>query len=83
MVTKAELFESPDISPLDFYLWDWMKGEVYKRKVDTPDKPLAGILDAAACVKKRVAQHRRKTRDLWKRTAKCIEVAGVICEHSL
>ena len=64
MVTKAELFESPDISPLDFYLWDWMKGEVYKRKVDTPDKPLAGILDAAACVKKREDQVRRTTRDL-------------------
>jgi hypothetical protein len=30
-----------------------MKGEVYKREVDTPDKVLASILDAAARVKKR------------------------------
>jgi len=28
-----------------------MKGEVYKRKVDTPDELLARTLDAAACLK--------------------------------
>jgi len=37
MVTEAELFESPDRLPLDFYLWVWMKREVYKRKLDTRD----------------------------------------------
>jgi hypothetical protein len=29
-----------------------MKSEVYKSKVDTRDELLAGILDAAACMKK-------------------------------
>jgi hypothetical protein len=25
----------PDLTPLDFCLWGWMKSEIYKRKVDT------------------------------------------------
>jgi hypothetical protein len=53
MVTEIELFESTNISPLDFCLWGWIKREVYKRKVDTPFELLAGILVAAACIKKR------------------------------
>ena len=35
MVTEIELFESPDLTPLGFCLWGWMKSEVNKRKVDT------------------------------------------------
>jgi len=30
MFTGIELFESPDLTPLDFCLWSWMKSEVYK-----------------------------------------------------
>jgi hypothetical protein len=33
---------SPDLNPLDFCLWGWMKSEVYRRKVDTWDE-LLGI----------------------------------------
>jgi hypothetical protein len=64
MVTEIELFESPGLHPLDFCLWGWMKGEVNKRKVDTPDKLLACISDAAARIKKCEDQLRRRTRDL-------------------
>ena len=32
----------------DFHLWGRMKSTVYKRKVDTRDKSLTRILDAAA-----------------------------------
>jgi hypothetical protein len=35
----------------------------YKSKVETPDELLARILVAAACIKKREDQFRRKTRD--------------------
>jgi hypothetical protein len=31
---ETELFEFPDLTPLDFCLWGWMKSEVYKIKVD-------------------------------------------------
>ena len=55
----------------------------YKTKVETPDELLAFILDAAACIKKRADQLRRKTRDLRTRVAKCTEVDGGIYEHIL
>ena len=35
MAAEIELFESPDLTASDFYLWGWKKGEVYTRKVDT------------------------------------------------
>ena len=41
-----------------------MKSEVYERNVDTTDKLLAGILDAAGSVKKHEDQLRRTTRDI-------------------
>jgi hypothetical protein len=56
MVTEIKLFESPDLTPLDFCLWGWMKSEVYKRKVDKRDELSAHILDAAARTKKREDQ---------------------------
>ena len=57
---------------------NWMKSEVYKRKVDTPDELLARILGAAACIKKQEDQLRRTTRDLRTQVAKCAEVHGGI-----
>jgi hypothetical protein len=55
--------------------------EVYKTKVDTRDELLAGILDAAARIKKREDQLRRTTRDLC--IARCTEADGGIFEHLL
>jgi len=81
MVTEIELFESPDVTPLDIYLRGWMNSEVYKSKVDTRDELLARILDdAAATIKKYEDQLRRTTRDLRTRVAKCTEVHGVVFE---
>jgi hypothetical protein len=51
--------------------------------VDTRDELLAGILVAAARIKKREDQLRRKTRDLRARIAKCIEIGRGIFEHLL
>jgi len=58
MVTKIELFESPDLSPLAICLWGWTKSKHCKRKVDIRDELLTRILDAAACVEKREDQLR-------------------------
>ena len=60
-----------------------MKSEVYKTKVDTADKLLARILDAAASIKKRDDRLRRTTRDLHTRVAKCSEIGGGIYERLL
>jgi len=81
MVTGTELFESPDITPLDFCLWDWMNGEVYKRKMDRPDELLPRNMDAATNITKREDQLRRTTHDLRTRVAKCTEADGGFFEH--
>ena len=74
MLTQIELFESPDPTPLDYLLWSWMKSEVYKLKVDTPDELLARILGAAVCIKKREDQLRRKTRVLRTRVKSALRL---------
>ena len=38
---------SPDLSPLDYCVWGWMKDPVYSVKVGTRDALLGRILDAA------------------------------------
>ena len=35
MVIDIELFECQDVTSLDFFWFDWMKNEAYKRKVNT------------------------------------------------
>ena len=48
---QTEVYETRDLTLLDFCLWGLMKVEVYKRKVDTRDELLVRILDAAARLK--------------------------------
>jgi hypothetical protein len=74
---------SPDLTPLDLSLWVWKKGEVYKITVDTPDKLLARILDAAYSIKKCEDQLRPSKCHLRTSVAKCIEVDGSIFESLL
>jgi hypothetical protein len=81
VVTEIELFESPNLNPLDFCFWNWMMDEVYKLKVDTPDELLADILNAGFRIKKREDQLRRTARDLRTRVAECAEVDGGIFEN--
>jgi hypothetical protein len=69
---EMEMFESPDLTLLDFCLWGWMKSEVYKRNVDTADELLAIILDVAGCIKRCEDQLRRTARDLRTRVEKCV-----------
>jgi len=54
-------------------LCGWMKSEVYKRKVDTRNELLARILVAAARIKVREDQLRRKTRDPRTRVINFVE----------
>jgi len=45
MVTEIVLFESPDLTVLDFCLCGWMNSAVYKTNLEPPDELLASILD--------------------------------------
>ena len=65
-------------SKLDFCLWVWINGEVYKRRVDTQDELLARILYAAARLQQRETSTRRTIRYLRTLTAECAEVDGGI-----
>jgi hypothetical protein len=76
-----ELFESPDLSPLDFCLQGWMNIEIYRRNADTRDEFLVRILDATFRIKNREDQFRRETHDLRTRVAKSAEFDGRIFER--
>jgi hypothetical protein len=80
MFTSIDLFESPDLTPLDFCLWLLIKGEIYKRKVDTRGELLARILDAATRIKAKI--NWKVQQAIWgTRVEKCIEDDGRIFEH--
>nr|XP_022904788.1 uncharacterized protein LOC111416879 [Onthophagus taurus] len=72
---------SPDLTPLDFCLWGWMKSLVYARKVDTRDALLDRILNAAAFIRANHRSLKLATRSIYKRTNKCIEVSGGVFEN--
>jgi hypothetical protein len=90
MGVEIQLFEvqwpprSPDLTPLDFCLWEWMKSEVYEEKLNTRDELVTRIMNSAALVKQeRQDDLRTATRTVAKRAKKCTEVDGGIFEHLL
>lgn len=74
---------SPDLTPLDYCVWGWLKSEVFKRRVDTREELLARIFHACAQVKECTNELRSATQQLPIRAAKCIEVGGGVFEHVL
>jgi len=54
-----------------FFLWGWMKSEVYKGKVNTKHELVARIMNSAALIKQeRQDDLRRATRTVAKRVEK-------------
>jgi len=83
MGVKIQLFEVGAYRS-DFCLWGWMKGEVYKEKLNIRDELVARIMNSAALIKQeRQDDLRRATRTIAKRVQKCIEFDGGIFEHLL
>ena len=78
MGVKVQLFEFGAYR-LDFYVWGWMKSEVYKEKVNTRDELVARIMNSAALIKQESQDDLRRA----KRVEKCIEVDCGIFEHLL
>jgi hypothetical protein len=65
---------SPDLTPLDFCLWGWIKNEVYKEKVNTREELVPRTMNSAALIKQEcqddlrgaTRQESRKVhRDRW------------------
>jgi len=60
-----------------------MKNEVYKRKVDTPDKLISRILDVVTGIKENEEEIGGKKRDFRTRVVECIRVDGGIFVYLL
>jgi hypothetical protein len=76
MGVEIQLFEvqwpprSPDRTPLDFCLWEWMKSRVYKENVNTRDELVARIMNSAALLKQERQDNLRKLHVLLSRELK-------------
>jgi hypothetical protein len=74
MGVKIQLFEVGGYRS-DFCLWEWMKSEVYKEKVNTRHELVARIMNSTALLKQeRPDDLRRVTRTIAKRVETCIKV---------
>ena len=70
MGVKIQLFEFGAYRS-DFCLWEWMKSEVYKEKVNTRDEFVARIMNSAALIQQeRQDDLRRATLTVAKRVEK-------------
>ena len=74
---------SPDLSPMDYCVWEWTKELVYSVKVVTRDALLGRILDAAYLIKNSPQKLQRATRAVHKREAACVAAGGGIFETQL
>ena len=66
---------SPDLNPLHYHVWGYMKAMVYAHKVNTTEELLQRILSAARSLYNAVLL-RRVTSSLATRVRKCIQTDG-------
>ena len=59
---------SPDLTPMDFFIWGKMKCLVYETPIDTPEELVALVAEAAAII--------RETQSFARRYQLCINVKG-------
>jgi len=74
---------SPDLSPLDYCVWGWMKELVYSVKVVMRNALLSRILDTADHIRNSQRKLRRATSAVHKRAAACVAASGGIFENQL
>jgi len=65
---------SPDLNPLNYHVWGYLKAMVYAHKVNTREL-LQRILSAARCINN-AAVLREVTSSLVTRARKCIQADG-------
>jgi len=74
---------SPDMNPLDYYLWGHLKSIVYARAVDSREELLQRIHDACEAIRNRPEVLERACRSLEQRVHACIQVDGSHFEQLL
>ena len=74
---------SPDLTPLDFFLWGHMKSVVYETTVDSEEDLIARIVVAAGDIAEKREVFERVWESLEKRCRLCIEEDGKHFEQML
>ena len=74
---------SPDLSPLDYCVWGWMKELVYSEKLETRNALLGRILDAEDHIRNSQLKLLRATSVVHNRAAVCVAAGGGIFENQL
>jgi len=74
---------SPDLSPLDYCVWGWMKELVYSVKVVMRDELHSRILDAADHIRNSQWKLQRATRAVHNRAAASVAASSGIFENKL
>ena len=74
---------SPDLNPLDFYLWGTLKTNVYEVPVNSRDQLMLRIQDACNDLRRNPLQIRNAVESVVRRARKCLDVQGAHFEHLL
>ncbi|GBL90863.1 hypothetical protein AVEN_27977-1 [Araneus ventricosus] len=74
---------SPDINPMDFFQWRYMKSRVYDTRVTSDFDLVARIVEAVARVRDTPDQFERVRGSMYRRCEVCIVVGGRNFEHFL
>lgn len=74
---------SPDLTPLDFHLWGYMKNLVYETVVDSEQDLIGRIVAAAGKIKDEPQILQRVQRSFLNRCRLCLEQNGRNFEHLL
>lgn len=72
---------SPDITPMDFFFWGFVKSAVYERRYDTLEDLQQSISHAINNIDGRIIA--KATRSVNRRVQKCLEQEGDVFEHLL
>ena len=70
---------TPDLTPLDFFLWGYIKGRVYETTPETAEVLMQGIRKAIATITPCMLREVRQT--LNQRCADCLSADGAHFEH--
>lgn len=74
---------SPDMTPLDYFLWGHLKTMVYGREMNTREQLIQRIIDACDEIRNNPNVIRKAVLNLMKRADKCVEVGGFHFEQYL
>ncbi|KOC70400.1 hypothetical protein WH47_02903 [Habropoda laboriosa] len=79
MNRKFQVTQSPDLTPLDFFPWVKLKGEVYQQRPTTPENMANGIINACTSIPPETIE--RASQAVISRIRKCIATDGYHFEH--